>query len=110
MARRTEGRRLALSSKSPPSAVCLFGSLVVDLRPCSGEQSLTCHAESRVRLQVSPCKICVGQSGTEAGFSPSNSVFPCQYPYTIGALTSSACLLTYLLTYLIHGAESSLRS
>jgi hypothetical protein len=36
-------------------------------------------AEARVRSRVSPCRICGGHSGTERGFSPSSSVFPCQF-------------------------------
>jgi hypothetical protein len=36
-------------------------------------------AEVRVRARFNACGICGGQCGTVAGFSPSSSVFPCQY-------------------------------
>jgi hypothetical protein len=45
---------------------------VVSRRPFS--------AEDRVRARVN---LCGGQSGTGTGFSPSPSVFPCQYHSTV---------------------------
>ena len=55
-------------------------------------QRLCPHAEAQVRSKVSPCEICGGQSVTGRCFSPSASVFPCQYhstnaPYSV----SSTC-------------------
>jgi hypothetical protein len=39
-------------------------------------------AKTRVRSRVSPCGFGGGQSGTGTGFSPSTTVFPCQFHST----------------------------
>jgi hypothetical protein len=44
-------------------------------------------AEAWVRARVSSRGIYGRQSGTGAGFSPSFSVFPCQYHSTVALLT-----------------------
>jgi hypothetical protein len=47
-------------------------------------------AEARVRSRISPCGICSGQSGTETDFSPSTSVFTCQFNSTGDPLLGKA--------------------
>jgi hypothetical protein len=48
-------------------------------------------AEARDRARVNPCGVFARQSGTGTGFSPSSSVFPCQYinPPSLSKLISS---------------------
>ena len=45
--------------------------------------------------QVSPCENYGGQSDTGRGFSPSNSVFPCQYHSIIAPYSSSSTCDSY---------------
>jgi hypothetical protein len=43
--------------------------------------------KAQVLARVNPCGICDGQSGTGTRFSPSSSVFPCQYHSTVALQT-----------------------
>jgi hypothetical protein len=49
-------------------------------------------AEARLRAQVGPRGVSGGQNDTGIGFSPSPSVFPCQY-HSTAALYSLMCRL-----------------
>ena len=53
-------------------------------------------AEARVRSRVGPGWICGGQSGTRTGFSPTTSVFPCQFHSTGAPLRGKIKKINYL--------------
>jgi hypothetical protein len=87
------------------AARCVSQTLECPSFVCTIAQLFT--LEIWVQSQGSPCGICGGQSGTEAGFSLSSSVFPCQLPFhqsiittdTVGTLDAAASVdcLTALL-------------
>jgi hypothetical protein len=77
--RRQRARDLKPCSLKSLSLITRIGRAVVSRRPVT--------AEARVRAWVNPGS---GQSGTGTGFSPSSTVFPCQYiPPSLSKLISS---------------------
>jgi hypothetical protein len=66
-------------------------------------------AEGRVRSWLGLCGICGGQSGTRTGFSPSASVFPCQFHSHWCSITRKRTKIIIIFTF-ITGCDGPVAS
>jgi hypothetical protein len=101
------------SVQNAPRTVPMTKVRRLDLYKHVPVRRLPLTAEARFRSQVSQCEMCGGQSGTGTGFSPSTSVFPCQY-HSAFAITMLQCTFhTCILhnqTFLCFSQLQSLQS
>jgi hypothetical protein len=63
-------------------------------------------AEARVRSRVSPCGNCGGQSDTGTGFSPSTSVFHCQFHSSGAPLLGKGKNIIIIIVIFITGLHN----
>jgi hypothetical protein len=61
----------------------MYACMVGDRAMVQADSRRPLTVDSGVRTRVNPCKIRGEQSSTGTGYSPSNSVFPCQYNSTV---------------------------
>ena len=66
-------------------------------------------ADARVRSRLGPCGICGGRSSVGIGFSPSTSVFPCQFHSTRSPLKWKSRRNIFIFITGLHNKPSRLR-